>query len=237
MLSKDANLFHCRGFSKEHDVISDNKKSFLFLQTIASPFFLQLGKALASEGHQVHKINFNGGDWLFWHGLGDISFTHRPAEFAEFLAARLHSLNVSDIVLFGDCRPWHREAIRQARSLDISIWVYEEGYIRPHWITLERNGTNGHSSFSFPADTDRAVQNGDFLAGEPVGGGLKQRIAFDFAYNFCNLLLKWKFPHHRTHRPYVIWKRNLPRKSDRCSCFRCNWIPTCRYGFIPASAA
>ncbi|GLQ05778.1 hypothetical protein GCM10007924_09990 [Sneathiella chinensis] len=84
--------------------------------------------------------------------------------------------------------------------------MFEEGYIRPHWITLEQGGVNGHSSFPKQADIIHALADKAVLeAPEPVGGGLWQRIFYDFVYNFMNLLMIWKFPHHRTHRPYTVW--------------------------------
>ena len=62
-----------------------------------------------------------------------------------FLGAFLHERGVTDVILFGDCRPYHRVAVDLARSRGIAVHVFEEGYFRPDWITLERDGTNGHS--------------------------------------------------------------------------------------------
>ncbi|MEH6404342.1 MAG: capsular biosynthesis protein [Sneathiella sp.] len=185
---------------------SANTKSFLFLQTIASPFFKQLGMGLSKEGHSVHKINFNGGDWLFWHGFNEINFTGKPSEFTTFVHEIFDQLSVTDIVLFGDCRPWHTKAIELAKLNGIQVWVFEEAYLRPHWVTLEAGGVNGNSSFSFPEILEKSKNNiHNDITDEPVGGGLKHRISYDFAYNFASLFLKWKFPYHKTHRPYVIW--------------------------------
>jgi len=187
-------------------VNSAGTKSFLFLQTIASPFFKQLGMQLAKEGHSVHKVNFNGGDWLFWNGFNEINFTARPSEFKNFVSEIFERSKITDIILFGDCRPWHEKAVELAKFANIRVWVFEEAYLRPHWVTLEAGGVNGNSSFSFPP----AIKSSDRVSNsrpkaQPVGGGLKLRISYDFAYNFSNLFLKWKFPHHKTHRPYAIW--------------------------------
>lgn len=162
-----------------------------------------MGKA----GHNVTKINLNGGDWFFWHGLNEVNFDGKPDTFSPYLEGLLDKTEITDIVLFGDCRPWHLAAIKQTQSRQISVWVFEEGYIRPHWITLEMDGVNANSPF----DLNLLQKNGATPPETGVGhiaisGGLKQRIAYDFIYNFMNLLLKWKFPHHRTHRPYPIWK-------------------------------
>ncbi len=184
-----------------------NRKSFLFLQTIASPFFLKLGRHLLEAGHDVTKINLNGGDWFFWHGLNEINFKGRPDTFSQYLEHLLRKTEITDIVLFGDCRPWHLTAIKQAQSMQISVWVFEEGYIRPHWITLEMDGVNANSPFDLNIlQKSGATSPNGGIGHTPISGGLKQRIAYDFIYNFMNLLLKWKFRHHRTHRPYPVWK-------------------------------
>ena len=38
---------------------------------------------------------------------------------------------VTDLHVFGDWRPLHREAVLLARVRGIRVWAYEEGYLRP----------------------------------------------------------------------------------------------------------
>jgi len=52
---------------------------------------------------------------------------------------------VTDIVLYGDTRPIHAQAVEIANKLGLSVHVFEEGYMRPYWVTYERGGTNGNS--------------------------------------------------------------------------------------------
>jgi capsular polysaccharide export protein len=49
--------------------MTSQTRSFLFLQGLASWFFDRLGRTLAERGHSVHRVNFNGGDRLFWRHL------------------------------------------------------------------------------------------------------------------------------------------------------------------------
>jgi capsular polysaccharide export protein len=49
--------------------MNSTPRSFLFLQGLASWFFDRLGRALIERGHAVHRVNFNGGDRLFWRLL------------------------------------------------------------------------------------------------------------------------------------------------------------------------
>ena len=53
---------------------------------------------------------------------------------------------VTDLHVFGDWRPLHREAVLLARVRGIRVWAYEEGYLRPDYITMEQGGVNGLSS-------------------------------------------------------------------------------------------
>ena len=53
---------------------------------------------------------------------------------------------VTDLHVFGDWRPLHREAVLLASVRGIRVWAYEEGYLRPDYITMEQGGVNGLSS-------------------------------------------------------------------------------------------
>ena len=52
---------------------------------------------------------------------------------------------ITDIVLYGDTRPIHAEAIKLAKALDLRVHVFEEGYLRPYWVNYQRGGANGNS--------------------------------------------------------------------------------------------
>ena len=67
--------------------------------------FSQLGRALAEHGHGVHRINFHGGDQLFWRLPGAVNYRGSDSNWPGFLEAKILDDGVTDIVLFGDCRP------------------------------------------------------------------------------------------------------------------------------------
>jgi capsular polysaccharide export protein len=74
-------------------------------------------------------------------------------------------------------------------------------------VTLERDGVNGFSRL--PADPAWYIETarglGDFDGPETVGGGLRQRIAYDLRWQAANYVQAWRYPRFRTHRPYPIW--------------------------------
>lgn len=116
----------------------------LLLQGPVGPFFWRLAKDLRALGTTVHKVNFNGGDWLFYP-KGALNYRGRMQDWPAWLKDKLQALEIDVLMLFGDSRPIHKQAHAVARELGIEVGVFEEGYVRPHCITLERDGVNGNS--------------------------------------------------------------------------------------------
>jgi capsular polysaccharide export protein len=202
------------------DIEPRTVRSFLFLQGMASQFFACLGMALRERGHTVNRVNFNAGDRLFWPLRGAIDFRGRAAGWPDFLTNILVTRKVTDIILFGDCRPLHRQAIQLAQSLQLTVHVCEEGYIRPHWVTFERDGVNGHSTLPRNPDWYREV-SASLPPLEPmpnVPSSFRKRAWQDLIYNATAIALGPFYPHYQTHRPrhrlveYAGWSRKVARR-------------------------
>ncbi|GJE55520.1 hypothetical protein EKPJFOCH_2011 [Methylobacterium thuringiense] len=179
--------------------------TFLFLQGIASPFFSDLGNALRERGHKVRRINFSSGDWLFWRGDCD-DYRGSSENWAGHLEAYIREHAVTDLVLFGDCRPYHVAAMLAAKPLGVRVHVFEEGYVRPNWITCEHGGVNGNSSLPKSAAEIRAIarrlpQQGRAM---PLSGDMARRSVWDIAYNLANIGFPYFYPGFRSHRPNHI---------------------------------
>ncbi|MGE4325579.1 MAG: capsule biosynthesis protein CapA, partial [Pseudodonghicola sp.] len=119
---------------------------FLFLQGPHGPFFNALGEMLRATGATVWRAGFNAGDRVFWRHP-DSYIPHRGSaeDWPETLERLLDDRHVTDIVLYGDTRPIHATAVAAARARGLTVHVFEEGYMRPYWITYERGGSNGNS--------------------------------------------------------------------------------------------
>ena len=210
-------------------------RAFLFLQGMATRFFERLGRALAGRGHAVYRINFNAGDRAFWRLSGAIDFSGRPEEWPEFLDRLIVDKAVSDIILFGDCRPLHRAAIRVAERRMLRIHVVEEGYLRPDWITFEEGGVNGNSAL--PRDPgwyrERARSLPPWRDPPSVPGSFRRRAVEDVLYTMTSMAGMWRFPHYATHRPYYQlveyagWLRRLAlkRRAERCAAAAIEALP------------
>ena len=180
------------------------RKSFLLLQGVCSPFFKRLAEHLHSEGHRVVKVNFTAGDSLYASSRG-ISYSFRGSleELPSFIDALYTRYAITDQVLFGDRRPVHRDLITQARRLHIRNHVFEEGYFRPFWVTLEREGVNVHSRLPRDPDWYRAVGPALPLAPRPqrFANPLSTRALHDICYHLAGLSHPVTYPRYRTHAP------------------------------------
>jgi capsular polysaccharide export protein len=177
--------------------------SFLLLQGTASPFFAELARSLQGRGHAVQKVNYCGGDVAYSiDGIQHV-FDRPVEELTRWYESLLDEAKVTDIVMFGDCRPVHQPVHALAEARGVRVRVFEEGYVRPNWITLEHYGVNGRSLLS--REPDRLLRNPEHIPPVPVslatGYDLRVRAFHDIRYRLANALLAWRFPHYKSHRP------------------------------------
>lgn len=175
----------------------------MFLQGVCSPFFRRLSEGLRAAGHTVRKINFNGGDALSWSGGNACSYRGRLEDLPAFYAAQVREHGITDVVLFGDQRPVHRALTAQADELGVRTHVFEEGYFRPHWVTLERGGVNGHSAL--PRDPAWYLETAKRLPhvphGHPLPAPFRVRAWHDVVYHLGSSVNPLLYRHYRTHSP------------------------------------
>lgn len=179
-------------------------RSFLFLQGVCSPFFRTLGRALRSDGHAVHKVNFTIGDAVSWSAGGARSYRRSAGGLPAYYSQLFDRFEISDIVLFGDCRPIHRPAVELARTRGVCTHVFEEGYFRPYWVTLERGGVNAYSSLPkdprWYRESARSVPR--YKNGDEFRSPFWVRAAHDVLYNFWAGLNPVFYPGYASHVPY-----------------------------------
>jgi capsule polysaccharide modification protein KpsS len=128
---------------------------------------------------------------------------------------------IEAVFLFGDCRPIHRPVARMAEELGMAVWVLEEGYLRPNYVTIERHGVNGNSRL--PKDPDfyrRAVNDLPELADPVPLAATFWHIARWTILNAVACTFLWflypRYRHHRNvhaFRQSFCWVRGLVRKA------------------------
>lgn len=180
---------------------------FLLLQGPHGPFFGQLADRLRAAGATVWRVGFNRGDEVFWGGRpGYVAFPGPVADWPATLAGLIERLGVTDIVIYGDSRPVHAEAAARARAGKITLHVFEEGYLRPYWITYERDGSNGHSQLmTLTVDRMRAALAGrglhaDLPEAPALWGDMREHIFYGALYHFFVLGLNGRYRGFRPHR-------------------------------------
>lgn len=192
----------------------------LLLQGPVGPFFRLFADELMERGTEVTKVNFNPGDALFFRGPEVVPFRARPEEWPQFFRDLVRDREIDAVFLFGDCRPIHRQAIDIATELDIPVWVFEEGYLRPDYVTLERGGVNGHSPMpKDPAFYRRATAElGELPPPAPVGNTFPHAAVYASLHAWAVTLFSWRYPHYRHHRDIhalrqgFFWARGFARK-------------------------
>lgn len=122
-----------------------NNENILFLQGPIGPFFKRFSKCLA-KNNKIYKINFTAGDFVFYPSK--YNYKDNLSNLKSYLDNFYKTNNITYIILFGDTRPIHEIAINLAKKQDIKIYVFEEGYLRPNYITCELNGVNANSLMS-----------------------------------------------------------------------------------------
>ena len=178
-------------------------KRFLFFQGVSSPFFARLADRLVADGNEVFKVNFNCGDAVYWMSRKAWSFRGDLSGLPDWLAQKFEAHGFTDVVLFGDRRPIHVSAVACAKQFGSTVHVFEEGYFRPNWVTLERGGVNRFSAL--PRDPDWYLRQAPRVAEvmhQRVHTPLSIRAAHDIAYHLANIGNFIGYGGYRTHRPY-----------------------------------
>jgi capsular polysaccharide export protein len=184
-------------------------RTFLFLQGPHGPYFRHLGKMLRKTGAAVWRVGFNAGDAAFWRRApGYLPFTDDLSHWPDALSGILTEKQITDIVIYGDTRPVHAEAVRQAKALGLRVHVFEEGYLRPYWVTYERDGSNGHSrlmDITVQQMQARLAHSGPDVPTPPAQwGDMRQHIFYGAVYHWYVMFRNHRYPAFRTHRATPI---------------------------------
>ncbi|EAH9354786.1 capsule biosynthesis protein [Campylobacter coli] len=190
-------------------------KTVLLLQGPVGTFFHRLAIKMKKNKTKVFKLNFNGGDFLFYPSGKRCKCDEKDLE--NFYESFFKEKKIDAIVMYNDCRLIHAKAIKVAKELGIGIWIFEEGYLRPYCITFEKDGVNANSSL--PRDKNFYLSC-NILTKESIKeipDGFKFMAFSAFLYWFFSFLLAPFFNnklHHRTLYPFefLFWFRSLYRK-------------------------
>ena len=184
----------------------ESAENILLLQGPVGDFFQRLAGWLTANGKTVHKFNFNAGDDYFYPPTqaNTVAFNDSYDAFPEFLQKYIAQHHIQAVVCFGDTRPYHLLAKRIANENQASFWAFEEGYFRPYYITLEKDGVNAFSPLPRRADFfleqfPKLAQQ-EYKAPTPVRGGFTPMAKNAVRYYIELFRNPNKYPNYIHHR-------------------------------------
>lgn len=186
--------------------------NYLFLQGPVGPFFRQLANELRAEGHVARRINLCGADKWFWSDRYSDDYKGTLEDWPNYFADYCEQHGITHIMAYGDCRPFHQLAIQEAKARGLNVYVFEEGYVRPKWITMEQGGVNGYSPMprdpEFYAAREKPKPGYDADAVE-AGQSFRWNMVFAAGYVLGCVLYMRRFPHYRRHRRHSLFKETV----------------------------
>ncbi|MEM9968069.1 MAG: capsule biosynthesis protein CapA [Pseudomonadota bacterium] len=182
---------------------------FLFLQGPHGPFFSRLGKLLTQAGAAVWRVGFNAGDQFFWSPRERyIPYRGTPQAWPDRLQEIMLDKGVTDLVIYGDTRPIHAQAVKLAKKRGITVHVFEEGYMRPYWVTYERDGSNGNSRLMHTGveHMQKALAQSDIDAPLPPGhwGDMREHIFYGALYHWFVMFVNFRYREFQPHRAVPV---------------------------------
>ncbi|ADZ70964.1 capsule biosynthesis protein [Polymorphum gilvum] len=194
-----------------------SERVFVFLQGPPSIFARTLADELELLGHRTLRVNLCPGDWLDWHDRRCTSYRGSLAGFPAWLEGFLRRVGASDLVYYADRQPYHVAAAEVAGRLGIACAAYEFGYLRPDWITPERNGMSAHSLFpDDPALILSAAAGLPAIDRRPLYPyAFWREAAAEVVYNLANVLLAplayRRYVRDKFYHPLAEYLRMAPR--------------------------
>lgn len=190
-------------------------RSVVLLQGPVGPFFAFLQRALEARGWRALRLVFNAGDEIYAGRGRTQRFDAPQAEWVDRLAAIFREEGAEAVLMFGDQRPIHLAAKEAAARVGARVMSFEEGYLRPDFVTLEPGGNNACSPL-------RAWRPGGEVPPpphhEPLGGAFAVIAWYATRYFVALHLGRGRYPHYEHHRrrhpmrEAIAWWASLGRK-------------------------
>ena len=178
-------------------------RRFLLVGGPFSPFFADLAAELTRRGGRARRVVTNGAEVLDLLRPGALAYVGPADLFAAWVRKRIARDEITDIVAYGDSYHYCAAAAEAGHALGLRVHVLEQGYLRPHWVTVEAGGVNGRSRLPRDPDYYRANGRVDARPSRPhrsAGRVTKANVVFGFFANVAYYLFGPIFARHEN--PY-----------------------------------
>ena len=163
-------------------------------------FFSRFCRYLRGCGIPVTKVAFPLREFGFPSDV-EVGYSGDMQAWRPFLRQLIQDRGIRHIFMYGDFIIPHRIAIEEARDLGVEAWVFELGYLRPNYVTLERDRVNARSNLN---------QSSEFYRQLPAVDRLPQNIVLDPGWRWRKA---WKAPtfiqHAFTRYPIIEGEHKL----------------------------
>ena len=183
-------------------------KNILLLQGPMGSFFNTLDKRFTKQKANTFRIGFNAGDEYFAQANHYTGYKDIKENWKSFITNYYKTHDIHKLFVFGDCRFYQAIAVKVAREFDIEVYVFEEGYIRPNFITLEKYGVNAYSAqpknreFYDNLDLDAFPLLNEKKFPPTFNKMAREAIIYYWVANLCS----YKYPYYEHHRCFSLWK-------------------------------
>lgn len=192
------------------------KPNILLLQGPVGPFFSYFADYCIDHDVHVHKITFHYGEaWFYKHP--QTIFKEDINKWQEYFINYILQHNIQQIFLIGAHKIYHKIAIESCKQHNVEIIVFEEGYIRSGFITVEKDGVNGNTSIP----RDPCVYNNNIKY--PITlrktntlntfAKLYNKFIFFYKYSCGLFITQWLIPNYQHHIPakgiktFIKWNK------------------------------
>ena len=131
----------------------------LLLMGPLGSFFARLAVHLESRGANLTKLCFPLHEFGF-PAHQRVGYAGPMEDYKPFLRSLILDRGIRHLFMYGDFIDPHRLAIELVREMNaenalphtIEAWVFELGYVRPNYVTLELERVNARSNLNLPAE-------------------------------------------------------------------------------------
>ncbi len=179
----------------------------LLIQGKMGSFFSRFASFLMKQGIIVSKINLNAGDAFFYqHHERVFNYKDSLDKFNIFLKNLINNEQIDAVVCFGDCRPHHMIASKVCQQEKTSFFVFEEGYLRPDYITFQEHGINGYSRLDVSKIEELQTANDTPLFTD----NRFYRLCFSaIIYYIIVQAKRHEYPHYHHYRDMSAWQEAM----------------------------
>lgn len=170
-------------------------------------FFSRFCSYLRGCGVSVVKVSFPLHEFGFPRDVR-VPFKGSMEEWRPFLRQLLLDRGIRHIFMYGDFIIPHRVAIDEARQLGVEAWVFELGYIRPNYVTLERDRVNCRSNLNQSVEFYRSLPIVNELPGGRLTPGWRWRKVWKAPTFIQHALTRYPIiegEHKLQPRPRYLW--------------------------------